>query len=233
MTTPRHTAAALRASALALAAALLGACVTFPAPGEGDWSSVRPEKAPVAQAVTFAHPVRFAASDGVLLDDQRETLDQFIVRAQPRRADLVLLRVHPGMVNAARAAAVAERLRMQGLMVSFEGAADNQPADVVRVSVQTYVVTLAGCPDWTHHPSISYDNEPTSNFGCASARNLGLMIADPADLIEGHAIGPADGSVQAAAVKRYRAGETKALLGAGSTADPQAKNAAPAQTGGN
>lgn len=233
MTTPRHTAFVFRAFVLLSATAALGACMTFPQPGEGDWSSVRPEKAPVAQAVSYVHPVRFAAADGVLLDDQRETLDGFVARAQPRRSDPVRLQVHSGMVDAARAAAIGERLRAWGLRSIVEGPAPNQPDDVVRVVIETYVVTLAGCPDWTHHPSISYDNEPTSNFGCASARNLGLMIADPGDLIEGRAMGAADGTVLAAAVKRYRAGKTKALLGAGSTADPQAKNAAPAQTGGN
>ncbi len=42
------------------------------------------------------------------------------------------------------------------------------------------------CPDWRHSAVINYDNSAMSNFGCATATNLGLMLANPNDLLESH-----------------------------------------------
>lgn len=200
-----------------VAVAVLAGCQTYAPAGQGNWTTVRPAKAPVAHAVNFAHPVRFVANDAVLLADQAETLNRFLSRVQPKGSDTVTIKAHPGMIDAARAQSVRGALAPYGVTASDRPADDGQPVDVVRVEVRTHVVTLPGCPDWTAHPSRTFDNQPTSNFGCATAQNFGLMVADPADLVAGRRIGPADGAVQAAAVDRYRKGETKPLLGDGTT----------------
>jgi pilus assembly protein CpaD len=214
MTTPRTKQALVSLAALVL----LAGCQTLRQPATGDWSEVQPRKAPVAQAVTYAHPVRFAPEDGVLPSDQRETLDAFVARVRPGAKDKIEVKAHGGMVDAGRASAVADRLAAHGLAPVVVRADGEQPADVVRVAVHTYIVTLPGCPDWTAHPSHSFSNSTSSNFGCATARNLGLMVAEPADLIAGREIGPADGVVQAGAVKRYHDDEVKTFFGHGARA---------------
>ena len=52
---------------------------------------------------------------------------------------------------------------------------------------------------------------PLSNLGCANAVNLGLMIAEPADLTRGRPLGTADGIREAEAVVRYRTDKVKEL----------------------
>jgi len=49
----------------------------------------------------------------------------------------------------------------------------------------TYVVVRPGCPDWTDGPDWVLQNKNSSNFGCATANNLGLMLANPADYVHG------------------------------------------------
>ena len=49
------------------------------------------------------------------------------------------------------------------------------------------------------------------NIGCATAHNLGVMIAEPRDLLVGRNPGPADGQRGAAATQRYRLGQEKPL----------------------
>jgi pilus assembly protein CpaD len=66
-----------------------------------------------------------------------------------------------------------------------------------------YVVTLPPCPNWSKTPPLRYTNTHASNFGCADAVNLGLMVASPADLAEGRPLAAADGTPAAAAVNRY------------------------------
>lgn len=77
-------------------------------------------------------------------------------------------------------------------------------------------LTLPGCPDWTKPTRVNYSNSVHSNFGCADAANLGAMLANPADALFGRKPGAADGAISAAAIQRYRAGETKPLLNSAS-----------------
>ena len=49
--------------------------------------------------------------------------------------------------------------------------------------------------------SCDFTNTLTSNCGCATATNLGLMVASPADLVSGRTLAPADGQPAVAAVQ--------------------------------
>ena len=48
-------------------------------------------------------------------------------------------------------------------------------------------------------------------FGCANAYNMGQMLARPRDAAVGRAPGPADATVNAEAIARYREGRVRAL----------------------
>ena len=83
----------------------------------------------------------------------------------------------------------------------------------------------AGADDFT--------NTASSNFGCAAAVNLGLMIAQPADLVEARQVGLTDARPAADAVNNYRSG--KVVLPAAANIGPIAAPAnqqAPAAAGG-
>ncbi len=69
--------------------------------------------------------------------------------------------------------------------------------------VGRYAVTLPRCPNWSMNDAGDFTNAPTSNFGCATAVDLGLMVASPADLAGGRTLAAADGKPMAAAVDRY------------------------------
>jgi pilus assembly protein CpaD len=85
------------------------------------------------------------------------------------------------------------------------------PADSMLVVVERYVVTPPNCPNWSGAPTGDHSNQPSSNFGCADATNLGLMVADPHDLVLGRDLGPQEGNAGLYAIERYRAGNTKLL----------------------
>jgi pilus assembly protein CpaD len=53
----------------------------------------------------------------------------------------------------------------------------------------------------------SHTNLPASNFGCATHRNLGLMVANPRDLLRGQEMGPTSGARAAKGVERYYRGD--------------------------
>jgi len=61
--------------------------------------------------------------------------------------------------------------------------ADGAKDPPIRVSYMRYVAEPPQCGDWS--TNLAYDpmNMPYPNLGCAQQRNLGVMIANPADLL--------------------------------------------------
>ena len=62
---------------------------------------------------------------------------------------------------------------------SAEGATDPP----IRVSYMRYVAEPPQCGDWSTNLAYDPTNLPYPNLGCAQQRNLGVMIANPADLL--------------------------------------------------
>jgi len=71
------------------------------------------------------------------------------------------------------------------------------------------VVMTPQCPDWRKPSEDDPSNTPSSNLGCATETNLGLMVADPRDLVVGKDIAPSDADHNDYAVRRYRQGTYK------------------------
>ena len=61
------------------------------------------------------------------------------------------------------------------------------------------------CPGY-NEPVTSFDRfgRPNMAIGCANEINLGLMVADPNDLVRGRPLAPADAERSALAVQKYR-----------------------------
>jgi pilus assembly protein CpaD len=81
----------------------------------------------------------------------------------------------------------------------------------VELVMERYLVTLPACPDWSRQSGTDFSNQPFSNFGCATQSNLGLMVAEPKDLVSGRTLAPADGVHQAEGIVRYRTGKVVEL----------------------
>lgn len=73
-----------------------------------------------------------------------------------------------------------------------------------RLLVSKYVVTPPECGNWSQKAYPNYENAPLTNLGCANQANLGLMVANPRDLIVGSEGAPASAERSAGAVERYR-----------------------------
>ena len=88
------------------------------------------------------------------------------------------------------------------------------PDQVVVVRSQ-YRIGEFNCPN--HSPaSIGNPSESAKpGFGCADAYNMGQMLARPRDAAVGREPGPADGTVAADAIQRYREGRVRSVNSSG------------------
>jgi pilus assembly protein CpaD len=191
--------------------AIAGAVAACDSPAE--WS---PAEAPRHLRVDFqrlSHTAGFAPSALQLTQTEQQSLNAFLQAAQVATDDPVYLEGAVGdQLSGARIGALARDLTRQGYSVAtLPAAADAVPRNSLRVIVERYVVTPPECPNWTKSSSDDHENAQSSNFGCSDATNLGLMVADPRDLVIGRRLGPADEAQAGLAIQRYRAGQTAPL----------------------
>jgi pilus assembly protein CpaD len=138
-----------------------------------------------------------------LTPGERRKLDGWVLSGSLRPADRVAIAAAgpPGLAEQ-RAAAISRELLRYGI-VTQTLALDAVPANGAILSVGRYAVTLPTCPNWSQSLSYEFTNAFSSNYGCANAINLGLMVASPGDLVSGRSLTGADAQLAAEAVKRY------------------------------
>ena len=191
--------------------ALFGVLIAVSAcsPYTEEWSPSQSPKRNTVNWVEIPYVVPFAGNSTELAPAERAALDRFIGRqARGQTIRLTVAAADSGSpLGVRREAAVAAYLRGRGLdpklgPVATEGV--NRSGVVVAIG--RYVVTPPSCPDWSKTGGGDSANQTDSNFGCAAETNLGLMVADPGDLVRGAPMGPADGDMLARGIENYRKG---------------------------
>ena len=67
------------------------------------------------------------------------------------------------------------------------------------------------CAPWFNFPADTHSNRESPFLGCANDQNLAAMVAHPEDLVQGRALGPADGEKTARVIETWREGKEKPL----------------------
>jgi pilus biogenesis lipoprotein CpaD len=200
----------MRSVLVLIAATGLAACAPSPVVQESAYDTrFDPVRADTMVAVNFA-PGASGPDAGQV--NQLKTVVASSRRAQ-RDEFAVVSDGSGGPVQRLRAQRVAQSLADAGarwVSTSVEPAMATGPNSVVIVRSE-YLLAINNCP--TYIPAtIANPNEAVMpGLGCATAYNLGQMLARPRDAAVGRPPGPADATVNAAAIARYREGKIKAL----------------------
>jgi pilus assembly protein CpaD len=190
----------LRRSAISMTLLLaLAACV----PGVAEYTKTEAPVALQVQGATGEVAFAFAAGSARLARGEDMRLDHLLATGVIRPADRVEIAAagQPRLAEA-RTATIASRLLRWGIVADARPMAGVAPNQAL-VMVGRYAVTLPPCPNWSMTGGPDFTNQTTSNFGCADAINLGLMVASPGDLTHGRTLAAADGKPAASAVGRY------------------------------
>ena len=165
--------------------------------------------------VQLKHPAAFMPGTAKLANGEADKLADFLTDAQVSSEDHVYLATQSGdKLVAQRIGQIAHQLSAHGIgATTLPGGGKDVPPNEIVVVVERYVVTPPQCPDWSKDPVANHENEVASNFGCSTASNLGLMVADPRDLVIGRHMGPEEGDPALAGIERYRAGKPRPVYG--------------------
>ena len=74
-----------------------------------------------------------------------------------------------------------------------------------------YRIAHRNCPNFSKPNTLNTNEAVTPNFACADAYNFGQMLSRPRDAVVGRDPGPADGTISADAVQRYREGRVRTV----------------------
>lgn len=202
-------------------ALLLGACNPVV-----DYSAAEAPKKLALDSSTTRVDLRFGPGTAHLSPADAARLRQLAATGTIGAADRVLVAAAgPPDLAARRAGAISSQLLHYGIVASPIQLADMRP-DRGLVEITRTLVTLPACPNWSKPAQPGFDNQPSSNHGCAAQLNLGLMVAHPTDLASGTPLGMAEGQPAAAAMNRYlndkvtplpQAGNAKAFSSGAST----------------
>jgi pilus assembly protein CpaD len=223
---------------LAILALTMAACTPSehvgPNPDLG-WLPASSPKTLEVDRAEYRHAVYFATDRAEITANERDRLLTFLRTIQVRDRDSLHLEGHAderatevyNLELAARRNASVEgflaELGVGNLVRATAAYGERAPASPgtgpdawrqnrrVELVLERHLVTLPACPDWSRRSGLDFDNLPLSNYGCATQTNLGLMIADPRDLVRGRGLGSADGIHQAEGIVRYREGEVVEL----------------------
>jgi pilus assembly protein CpaD len=145
----------------------------------------------------------FAPGSARLAPGEAARLDRLVATGVIRPADRVTVATAgPPRLAEQRASVLSSALLSYGI-VTDRLPVEIAPANHAVIGIGRYTVTLPPCPNWSSPPGAEYTNAYNSNWGCAAATNLGLMVASPADLVSGRTLAPADGQIAVNAVQRY------------------------------
>lgn len=175
---------------------------------------------PVKNTVETQHmlyTMEFTADQNRLTGDGIEDLQIAVRDIRPEAVETVRIGLAPSqMDNELRKQHITKLLRGMGYnrkLIRFEST-EGLTAEAVDLDISYAVAVPPHCPDWRKSPVTNYSNTTQPNFGCASAVNLGLMVADPRDLERGSGDSAPDRDRNAIVIRNYKSG---ADLGASSS----------------
>ncbi len=192
---------------------LLGACTGTQGVGvPGGLNARRVDLAqPVVNERVVSHDLTFRNGSAQFQPGAPDALVEFLASNGIEPGEQIAVAVEPAVtpqLTEQRRAAVNGLLSGLGLVPTGSGAragAIGQGDSALLVVHQIYLTEPAGCAGTSAVGRIAQDNEVAiSRFGCATAYNLGQMIADPRDLIAGREMGPSDGERAAFLLRSYK-----------------------------
>jgi pilus assembly protein CpaD len=149
-------------------------------------------------------------SGAAMTPAERDILRQFVAAYIDRgQKPLTILMGGAGQSRQALAEGIRETAIAQGLARSevLLGIDPAQSGEVVTASFISYTAIVPECGYWHQESYANATNVNSANFGCATQRNLGLMVADPSDLLAPTPFDPRDGPRTAIVIDLYRRGE--------------------------
>ena len=193
-----------------LAPLFLGACE---AKGPRDYRATNPLKVS-KETVSLSLPAPL--SENGITGQAALDFDRFKVDYLRRGRKAMAIKTGKGSRHSMKAAEQVRDLLIRGGVRAREISIEpgGFEADAVLLTFNAFKVTVPECGKWSEHTTLNWANKDHANYGCATQRNLGLMVNDPGDLDRAPTMPGADGQRYQGVIDNYR--NAPAVSGSGS-----------------
>lgn len=176
------------------------------------WEQSPPSKNNMVEVVTLRHVVAFDGSEPGLGRSGQQALDEFIRDNGINAKDQIEIVGGDGnlRLTKSRLSAVQIEFAQHGLVASpveGEPAMGGPASNEVAVLITRAVAIPPDCSVPQPEPTL----RPEQPWGCSVNAALGMMVADPLDLVEGRELGPANPEQSSGAYRRYRDDKVKGI----------------------
>jgi pilus biogenesis lipoprotein CpaD len=185
---------------------------------------------PVKNTVETRHmlyTLDFSIDKNRLMGDDIDDFQSAVRDISPEAVESVVVKLSPSqMNNEARRQHITKLLRVMGYKtraIMFESSKETHVREA-QLDISYASVVLPHCPDWRTSPVTTYSNTQQANFGCASAVNLGLQVADPRDLEQGSGDPTPDSERNSAVIRAYKTGTPSATTSSSSSSSSSSDN---------
>ncbi len=155
--------------------------------------------------------MHFAPDESALNPDDQSAIDGFLAHNQITTGNSVALVVAPpglseAKLTATRVSAVQQNLESRGIMVASVLTLQSAEPGTVSVLGKATKVQLPACAGYNAPITLDNQYQPAMLPGCYNTLDLDLMVANPADLVQGRELPPADAEYTGQFVAKYRTG---------------------------
>ena len=168
-----------------------------------------------SELVTFTVGLKFDSQKNIAFAHDEQTFKSFLKEFSRRgRSPLTVSTTPQSKIENEKA--VIMRLEAEGInrqsIILNKGTAPEIDAFGVMFSFQGYMVDVPICENWFEEKYHNHTNLPHANFRCSYQRNIGLMLADPGDLVAPQGISDTDTRRMDEVIRVFRRGEAAGAL---------------------
>lgn len=222
------------------------------APEVAEWTPAESPKKNLVDRATFKHSIHYPAHAEKMSEREKKSLKLFLQKTVMRPSAVTVILDEYGGHSEKRIKDVERELLRFGIPYElitaneeYEGhhtghskkGKHRSTGSGIHVTIERYVVIPPSCADFSN-PNEWSQSYKSSNFGCSDESALGMMVANPRDLVRGRTLEGSSGKVMADGVKRYLDDKVKALpdtstnVAPGSTQNTSTSSTSLSSTGG-
>ncbi len=213
--------------ALLTCVGILSGCV----PETAEWTAAESPKKNKVERIVLTYFVAYPAHATTFEAKQKKQFQRFLNENVPSPYAITATLCECGGVSEKRIKDIKRELLKYGVPNDFIIVVDDQEVDGhrhskkhahsgVEVIIERYLVIPPSCSNFSQNIGDAKQNSRSSNYGCAVEANLGMMVANPRDLIRGRSRDPYNGALLADAVTRYYTRKIAPLMDTSTTTAP-------------
>ena len=204
--------------------ALLAGCT----PQVADWTPAESPKENKVDRVVFSYFFPYSAGDKEMKPEEKRRFLQYLRDYAPSPSAISVTIQEYGGHSEKRVKDIERELLKYGvshdlITVDYDGLETPYPAhhkhhkhkksseSGVELTIERFIVIPPSCSNFSRKIGDAEQAYNSSNFSCAYETNLGMMVANPRDLVRGRRTSPYDGKVIAAGVNRYENDKIKPI----------------------